>query len=85
MEYLKWLRLNRGLEQAKVAKQVGVSQATYSDYERGQKKPRARIHAKLADVFQVPVEEFTRRLYKLNPDYMVAGDADHHGREAIAK
>lgn len=68
MHYLKFTRLNRGLTQAEVAKKLKISQGAYCDIERGQKKPRPRLYPELADVFQVPVEELTSRIHKLNPE-----------------
>lgn len=70
MTYLKWVRLNRGLTQKQVAGRVGISQSVYCDYERGWKKPGAKHHARLANALEVPVDELTRRIYKLNPEWV---------------
>lgn len=67
MKYLKYCRLNLGLTQEQVAERARISQGQYSDYERGIKKPRPRVHRKLAEALERPVEEFTVRLYGAPP------------------
>ncbi len=72
MCYLKFHRMTLGLTQADVARKAGVTQGTYCDYERGIKKPGPKMHRKLADALHRPVQEFTGKLYGVNPADMVA-------------
>lgn len=75
MTYLKFHRMNLGLTQTQVAKQVGIGQGTYCDYERGLKRPRPKIHKDLARVLHRPVEELTEKLYGVKAQDMVGASA----------
>jgi transcriptional regulator with XRE-family HTH domain len=70
MTYLRFHRMNLGLTQAEVAARAGISQGAYCDYERGEKKPRPKVHRKLALALQRPVEEFTAKLYGVEASAM---------------
>ena len=72
MTYLKYNRMTLGLNQVDVARRAGISQGAYCDYERGVKRPRPKIHKKLAEALERPVDEFTGKLYGVNPASMVA-------------
>ena len=50
---LKILRVMAALTQAEAAAEVGVNQATISDWERGEYKPSPEAVAKLARVYSV--------------------------------
>jgi transcriptional regulator with XRE-family HTH domain len=71
MNYLKFHRMNLGLTQKAVARKANISQGAYCDYEKGFRKPRPKIHKDLAAALQRPVEEFTSKLYGVNPADMV--------------
>lgn len=45
----------RGLGQAQVAANLGISQAAVSDYERGRRRPPLETLATMADIYGVPV------------------------------
>jgi transcriptional regulator with XRE-family HTH domain len=70
MSYLKYHRMTLGLTQAEVARRARVSQGAYCDYERGIKRPRPKIHRRLADALERPVTEFTAILYGVDPAEM---------------
>jgi len=67
MTYLKFHRYRLGLTQEQLAKKAGVSQGLYCEYERGIKRPLAKHHVKLAQALGRPVEEFTAKLYNVDP------------------
>lgn len=56
MEILKTLRIQNGLLQRDVAKQLKISSSTYSNYEQGIRQPTPEMLCKLADVFGVSVD-----------------------------
>lgn len=60
------LRKAKGLSQKEVAAKIGVSQATYSAYERGRNEPPAENLVRLAYVFDCPVDFLVQkdRLYR---------------------
>lgn len=70
MNYLKFHRMQLGLTQAKVAKAARISQGHYSEIEKGYIKPHPAIHKRLADALQRPSDEFTAKLYGVNPNEM---------------
>ena len=53
---LRDLRIQRGLTQEKVAKQMGVSRVTYTRWECGLVSPSIQEVIKLADFFGVSVD-----------------------------
>lgn len=57
MFYLQFIRIQRGLSQAKLAKRTGVVQPTISDFERGRKNPTdAEIQALASALAVTPVD-----------------------------
>lgn len=55
-ESITQLRKRSGLSQKEVASLLGVTQATYSTYERGRTEPQAEILVRLSYLFKVPVD-----------------------------
>lgn len=55
-ERLKSLRTHAKLTQSQIAKQLGVSQQAYGDWERGVKKPTQDNLVKLSKIFNVSVD-----------------------------
>ena len=55
-EKVRDARISAGLSQTKLAKEVGVSSRSIQCYERGEKKPRQTILAKLAKTLNVLVK-----------------------------
>lgn len=56
---LKMLRVKKQLTQQEVAKSIGVSQNTISNYERNSRLPKKRNLVKLAEFYGVTEEEIT--------------------------
>lgn len=56
MNRLKELREKKGLGQKAVAIDIGVSQATISDWESGRKVPSSKSTSKLADYYDVSID-----------------------------
>lgn len=56
------LREQRGWTQGELAARVGVTQSTLSRIERGQASPDPYTFRKFAEVFDLGVEEFNRRV-----------------------
>lgn len=54
-ERLKELRNKEGLSQAELAKQLGVAMDTISKWETGERLPRDKYYAQLAEVLDVPI------------------------------
>lgn len=63
-DYIKEMRLEKGLSQDKLAALVGVSQKAIDYWERGVNEPKASYIVKLADVFEVSTDYLLGR----NPD-----------------
>ena len=55
-ESLKRFRLNFGLTQKQVAKELGIFPQTYQTYEGGKKIPAATILIKIAEKFNVSLD-----------------------------
>ena len=53
---LKELRLSRHLNQAELAKRLGMSASTISMYELGKRQPRFEDEEKIADFFNVDLD-----------------------------
>ena len=53
---LRELRLNKGLTQASIAKEFGVTQQAISLYEQGRREMKLETLKKIADFFNVPVD-----------------------------
>ena len=58
---LKELRISADMKQIEVAKQIGCSTVVYSRYERGARQPDIETLCKIADVFQVSVDDVIGR------------------------
>lgn len=58
-DWLKKLRIEKGMTQQEVAKQLDLSDAYYSYIESGerQKKMNIALASKLSVVFQIPIEQ----------------------------
>lgn len=61
MELLKKLRQQRGLYQKDVASFLGVDRTTYVKYETGASEPDNKTLSKLADFYDVSVDELLGR------------------------
>ena len=55
------LRKGRGLSQKEAAALIGVSQATYSAYERGRNEPPVEVLVRLSYLFDSPVDILVQR------------------------
>lgn len=64
------LRKGKGLSQKEAAALIGVSQATYSAYERGRNEPPVEILVRLSYLFDCPVDILVQRdrLARTNED-----------------
>lgn len=58
---IKELRLEHGLTQAKLAKEIGVSQKAIDYWERGINEPKASYIILLADFFGISCDELLRK------------------------
>lgn len=56
-ENLKRIRESRGLSQAKLAQQVGVSAPLINQIERGTKNPSLQVSAEIARVLECRLED----------------------------
>ena len=61
METLRTLRKKMNLRQLDVAKALGIRNTTYSMYETGQSEPSLDMLTKLADFFDVSMDELFGR------------------------
>ena len=55
-ERLKELRKKSHLTQVELAKQLGIGQSSYADWERGKKNPTQENLIKIAQFFDVPLD-----------------------------
>ncbi len=55
---LKFLRLSKSWTQHDLAKRVGTSQQTICAWEQGIRSPTLKKAKKLAEIFEVPIENF---------------------------
>ena len=62
MNRIKDLRLKKGLKQAELANMLGVSQATLSNWERGDFEPDNKSIVNIADYFCVPTDFLLGRI-----------------------
>lgn len=53
---LKKLRIARGLSQAQVARDLGIPQKTYCNYERNEREPNSTVLIKLGAYFGVTLD-----------------------------
>lgn len=61
MNNLKLLRNRKGMLQEDVAKYLGLTRPAYSHYETGRRIPDAEMLEKLADLYQVSIDELMGR------------------------
>ncbi|MHB1324004.1 MAG: LexA family protein [Coriobacteriia bacterium] len=59
-ENIRTLRVLRGITQQQLADKVGVSGAAVSEWERGQNEPRSAALQKIAEVFDVTMEDIIK-------------------------
>ena len=64
---LKTLRNEKGYNQTYVAKQLGITQQAYANYERGARQPDNETLVKLADLFNVSVDYILGRTDDITP------------------
>lgn len=57
MHNLKWLRNQADLDQADLAKLIGVCPVQISNYETGKARPRPKILRRIAKVLHVTLED----------------------------
>jgi len=69
MPRLKELRVSHGLSQKQLAKIVGVSQQTISEYEKGNIYPNMYNVISIADFFKISIDELIGRA-KPDPEEM---------------
>ena len=68
---LKSIRIKKHLTQADVASYLGIARNTYTQYEQGLHKVPPEILCKLADFFEVSVDELLGRTPQLFDDARV--------------
>jgi transcriptional regulator with XRE-family HTH domain len=76
---LKLLREEKKLKQLDIAKILGVSRTTYTQYETGKSEPDLATVAKLADYFNVSVDYLLGKTDIKHPIETIA--AHHDGEE----
>ena len=54
------MRDRRGLRDADVAKATGISQTVFTDWKNGKSSPKLDKIIKIADYFQVSLDDFVR-------------------------
>ena len=54
------LRDKKGLRDADVAKATGISQTVFTDWKNGKSSPKVDKIIKIADFFEVSLDEFVR-------------------------
>lgn len=64
---LRLLREEKKLKQLDIAKILGVSRTTYTQYETGKSEPDSEMLNKLADIFNTSVDYILGRTEKYNP------------------
>lgn len=60
-DILKTTRIKAGLKQSEVAERVGLSTGAVSTYENGTREPKIEILIKLADEFDLPLDQLVGR------------------------
>lgn len=53
----KLIELRGSRTQADIAKAIGVSAASYSAYERGERIPRDNVKIRIADFYKKPIQK----------------------------
>lgn len=80
-EAIAELRKAKKLSQKEVAAIVGISQATYSAYERGRNEPPVEILVRLSYLYQVPIDIIVQR----DRTYRTTDDVAHQMDEYKAQ
>ena len=57
LKRLKELRLTKGISQKEIAEYLGITAAAYSLYERGNREPKIAILRKIAEYYNVSVDD----------------------------
>lgn len=57
LKRLKELRLTKGISQKEIAEYLGITVAAYSLYERGNREPKIAILRKIAEYYNVSVDD----------------------------
>lgn len=60
-ERLKYYRMKYEKTQEQIAKELGISQSTYGNYEAGNRKPDIETIAKIADIYETSVDNILGR------------------------
>jgi len=58
---LRKIRRYRDIDQADLARQVGVSPSTFAGIERGERDPKFSVALKIAELLGVTIDELTGR------------------------
>ena len=60
--YAKYVELRdaKGVNDAKVSEATGIPRSTFTDWKSGRSKPKLEKLLKLAEFFEVSVEEFVK-------------------------
>lgn len=62
-QYLRQLRISKGLSQFQLGKLVGVSDKAVSKWENGISKPKTGIILKLSDILSVSAEDLLQEMF----------------------
>lgn len=62
-QYLRQLRISKGLSQFQLGKLVGVSDKAVSKWENGISKPKIGIILKLSDILSVSTEDLLQEMF----------------------
>jgi putative transcriptional regulator len=57
-EWMKELRQYKDLTVREIALELGISHQHYSDIENGRRNPSVELSMKMAEYFDVPIEQF---------------------------
>lgn len=83
-DYLKNERLAHNLSQEKLAREIGITQAQISYYEKNINEPSISICEKLADFYGITVDELIGRDYeKNNKKAVVYNHSTHNGNNIL--
>lgn len=81
---LAMVRKDKGYSQKEVAAWIGISQATYSAYERGRNEPPAEILVRLSYLYACRVDDLIQR-DRLKKDYNGVQDMVDDLRAQVAR
>lgn len=60
-ERLKYYRTKYGKTQDNIAKELGIKQSTYGNYEAGNRTPSIETIAKIADIYETSIDKILGR------------------------